>query len=115
MSSNIAVSKSLIRTTRPSSLTKENDSNFCLGLLGWCPCSECNDFAMSSGSVEKVVQPKCVKTAKSVKVSDEDRFLFDIDEEELQKMKDGTCPANTLKNNGWAMHTFETWRTQRNK
>ena len=56
-----------------------------------------------------------MKTTKSVKVSAEDRFVFDIDDEELQKMKDGTCPANTLKNNEWATHTFETWRSQRNK
>ena len=33
----------------------------------------------------------------------------------LQKMKDGMSPANTLKNNEWAMRTFEAWRSQRNK
>ena len=114
MSGNIVVRKSLIRTTKPSSLTKENESNFCLGLLGWCPCSDCTDFVMASRSGKRV-QPKCVETSKSVKVSAEDRFVFDIDDEELQKMKDGTCPVNTKKNNEWAMRTFELWCSQRNK
>ena len=40
---------------------------------------------------------------------------FGIDKEEVQKMKDGICPANTLNNNKWAMCTFETWQTRRNK
>lgn len=114
MSSKVVVSKSLIRTTKPNSLTKENESNFCLGLLGWCPCSECSDFSMSSKS-GNLVQPKCVKKTGSVKLSADDRFVFDIDDEELSKMKEGTCPSNTLKNNEWAMRTFETWRSQRNK
>ena len=46
----VVVSKSLIRTTKPSSLTKENESNFCLGVPGWCPCSNCSEFAMASTS-----------------------------------------------------------------
>ena len=62
MSANIVDGKSLIRTTKPNNLTKQNKSNFCLGLLGRCLCSDCNEFAMSTGSIGKVVQPKCVKT-----------------------------------------------------
>ena len=84
---------------------KNNKRYFCLGLLGWCPCSDCSDFAMSS----KLAQPKCVKNTGSVKCSTEDRFVFDFDDEELSKMKEGTCPSNTLKNNEWVMCTFETW------
>ena len=56
-----------------------------------------------------------MKKTGSVKVSAEDRFVFDINDEELSNMKDGTCPSNTLKNNEWARRTFETWRTERNK
>ena len=41
---------------------------------------------------------KCEKDqSRSVKVSAEDRFVFDIDDEELSNMKDGMCPSNTLK------------------
>ena len=35
------VSKSLIRTTKPN-LSKEQERRFCLGLVGWCPCSDCS-------------------------------------------------------------------------
>ena len=55
------------------------------------------------------------KRGKSAKGRDENRFVFAMDEKELQKMKDGISPANTLKNNEWAMRTFEAWRSQRNK
>ena len=80
MSREVVVSKSLIRTTKPSSLAKENNDDFCLGLLGWCPCSECSDFSMASKSGEIVEPTKSVKTSGSVKVSAEDRFTFDIDD-----------------------------------
>ena len=106
MNNEVIVSKSLIRTTKPSSLTKENDSDFCLGLLGWCLCSECSDFSMASKSGQ-LVQPKSVKKTGSVKVSAEDRFVFDINDKELSNMKNVTCPSNTLKNNEWARQTFE--------
>ena len=71
MSVNVIVSESLIRTTKPTTLTKENESNFCLGFPGWCPCSNYNDlddFTIASTS-GKLGQPKKT-TTKSVKVSD---------------------------------------------
>ena len=92
--------------TKPSSLTKENDGDFCLGLMGWCPCSECSDFSMASKSGQ-LVEP--LKKTGSVKVSAKDRVVFDIDDEELSNMKNGMCPSNMLKNNEWTRRTFETW------
>ena len=107
MNDEVIVSKSLIRTTKPSSLTKENNSDFCLGLLGWCLCSEYSDFSMASKSGE-LVQLKSVKKTGSVKVNAEDCSVFDINDDKLSNMKDGICASNMLKNNGWARQIFET-------
>ena len=34
--------------------------------------------------------------------------------DELSKLKEGDCSANTLKNNMWALKLFEEWRVTRN-
>ena len=60
MNDKVIVCKSLIRMTKPSSLMKGNDSDFSLGLSGWCPCSKCSDFSMASKSGQ-LVQLKSVK------------------------------------------------------
>jgi len=173
---NVIVSKSLIVNKRLASLTKENESDFCLGLVGWCPCSDCSDFEMQSVKAGKSVQKKrcggkiteghcssdmCDEVLELKKMkpdsvcplntlkpisglpmrnvetqlvksntsqlekkqktdiganrSTEERFSFDMDDEELKDMKGDWCPANTLKNNEWAMRNFETWRSARNK
>ena len=46
-----------------------------------------------------------------------DRFSFDTTVDELEKLMEGECPANTAKNNEcqWAYNNFESWRTARNK
>ena len=44
-----------------------------------------------------------------------DRFSFDTTVDELEKLMEGECPANTAKNNEWAYNNFESWRTVRNK
>ena len=69
MSHEVVVSKSLIQMTKPNSLTKENDSDFCLGLLGWCSCSEYSDFSMASKSGHIVEAAKSVKMSGSAKVT----------------------------------------------
>ena len=53
MNDKVTVGKSLIQMTKPSSLTKD-DSDFSLGLLGWCPCSKCSNFSMASKSGQLV-------------------------------------------------------------
>ena len=65
----------------------------------------------------------CMATAKSVlpdqkkaaKNHEDSRFSFDVTMEELDAFKEGDCPTNTLKNTEWALKTFESWRTARNK
>ena len=52
---------------------------------------------------------------KTVKNHDDSRFSFDVTIEELDAFKEGDCPTNTLKNTEWALKTFESWRTTRNK
>lgn len=54
--------------------------------------------------VKKLVQAKGMKTRRNVKVSAKDFFMFDIDDEELKMIKDGTYPSNMLKNNVQAGH-----------
>ena len=44
-----------------------------------------------------------------------DRFSFNITVDELEKLMEVECPANTAKNNEQAYNTFESWRTARNK
>jgi len=43
------------------------------------------------------------------------RFSFEVTSDELDKLKEGECPANALKINMWALKTFEEWRVTRNK
>ena len=38
------------------------------------------------------------------------QFTFEVTPDELSKLKEGGCPANTVKNNTWALKTFEEWR-----
>ena len=42
------------------------------------------------------------------------RFMFDVKIDDLDKMKEGYCPPNTVKNNAWALKTFEEWQVARN-
>ena len=60
--------------------------------------------------------PKHVAQSGQKKVKDnDDRFSFDVTMEELDAFKEGDCPANTVKSTDWAVRTFESWRTVRNK
>ena len=44
----------------------------------------------------------------------EERFSFNIGEDDLETFKKGECPANTTKSTEWAMKNFELWRIARN-
>ena len=44
-----------------------------------------------------------------------DRFPFDTTIDELEKLMEGKCSANTAKNTDWAYKNFESWRTARNQ
>ena len=45
----------------------------------------------------------------------DNRFSFDVTIEELDAFKEGDCPSNIVKNTEWAVRTFESWRTARNR
>lgn len=47
-------------------------------------------------------------------VDSDQRFMFEVTTDDLNKLKEGHCPANTAKNNAWALKTFEEWRIARN-
>ena len=51
---------------------------------------------------------------KAIKGDVSQWFTFEVTPDELSKLKEGDCPANTLKNNVWALKTFEEWRVTRN-
>lgn len=44
----------------------------------------------------------------------EERFSFNICEDDLETFKKGECPANTAKSTEWAMKNFELWHIARN-
>ena len=44
----------------------------------------------------------------------EERFSFNIGEDDLETFKKGECPANTTKSTEWAMKNFELWCIARN-
>ena len=58
------VSSSLIRTMPRLPLSSEDKQNFCLGLVGWCPCDDCQ-----SGEKSVTSESTSVKTVtKSLKL-----------------------------------------------
>ena len=45
----------------------------------------------------------------------DDRYLFDVIFDDLTRLKEGECPANTEKNTEWVNKNFESWRSARNQ
>ena len=69
----------------------------------------------SNGDSENLSSKKPPKnTGKAEKVGVEERFSFDIGEDDFESFKKGECPANTAKSTEWAMKNFEMWRIARN-
>ena len=52
---------------------------------------------------------------KAEKENFDDCFPFDTTVDELEKLMEGECLANTAKNTDWAHNNFESWRTTRNR
>ena len=125
------------------------EEDFCLGIPGWCPCSNCASFSLDASSHLEAgsVETQCSKSSKwkriegceAIKtthkecnnnqtISDninkpeieagkeniDDRFPFDTTIDQLEKLMEGECLANTGKNTDWAYKNFESWRTTRN-
>ena len=124
------MSSSLIRMNPHVLLSSEYRKAFCLGLPDWCPCDDCS-------KVESVEEP--VKSSTTLKLDDKKPLKLkhnknrcsneltkseslepcskepkvDADQritnDDLNKLKENNCPANTLKNNMWALKTFKEW------
>ena len=117
------VSESLLVTPSDSSMP---DSNFCLGLLDWCLCcirkSKMYDDARVADQPQssKSLKLKRPHVSQSIEISIEkaeesnDRFSFETTIEELESFKEIQYPENTVKNNEWALRSFESWRAARN-
>ena len=54
------------------------------------------------------------KNSKKGDKTDE-RYLFDVTFDDLNKFKEGECSANTEKNTEWAIRNFESWQSARNR
>ena len=54
------------------------------------------------------------KPQKSAAALPEERFSFNIGEDDLETFKKGECPANTTKSTEWAIKNFESWGIARN-
>ena len=116
---------------------------FCLGIPGWCPCSDCANFLLDTsprleaGNVEtqcnKSLKRKWIEGCEAIKTTQQeynnnqtisndinkleievgkenidDRFPFDTTIDELEKLMEGECLANTAKNTDWAHKNFES-------
>ena len=131
------VSTSLIRTTPHIPLSSEDKKNFWLGMVGWCPCDNCQSVAekpveesVTNGvkTMTKSLKLKCKQDSaneltkgnslepcnNAIKGDVSQQFTFKVTPDELSKLKEGDCPANTLKNNVWTLKTFEEWWVRRN-
>ena len=121
------MSSCLIRTNPRVLLSSEYGKAFCLGLPDWCLCDDCSKVESVEEPVKshttlklddkKPLKPKhnknrCKLTkselleprSKEPKVDADQRFTFEMNDD-LNKLKEGNCPANTLKNNVWALKT----------
>ena len=135
------VSSSLIRVSPRVPLSSEDGRKFCLGLPGWCPCDDCSTVESVDESVKSDEKSKDIRKSKKkslklkrnkrscnevtngeslepynkeLKVDGNQRFIFDLTSDDLNTLKGGNCPANMVKNNMWALKTFEEWRVARN-
>ena len=61
--------------------------------------------------------PESIITMDNSKESDgkDDRYLFDVTNDDLVRFKEGECAANTENNTKWAIKNFESWRLARNQ
>ena len=131
------VSTSLIRMAPHIILLSEDKKNLCLGMVGWCPCDDCESVAekldeesVTNGikTVPKSLKLKCKQNSaneltkgdsfepcnKATKGDISQWFIFKVVHGELSKLKEGDCSASTLKNNVWALKMFEEWWVTRN-
>ena len=133
------VSTSLIRTMLRIPLSSEDKKNFCLGMVGWClcTCDDCQSVAKKPVKESLINGIKVVTKSlklkhkqdraneltkadslepcnKAIKGDVSQQFTFKMMPDELSKLKEGDCSANILKNNVWALKTFEEWRVTRN-
>ena len=66
-----------------------------------------------SSNQENGEKSKADNSKKSDKT--DERYLFDVTFDDLNKFKEGECPANTEKNTEWVIRNFESWQSARNK
>jgi len=106
-------------------LSSEEQKWFCLSIADWCPCDDCQsdesmvekpaeESAVTNGKKALKLKPKTkvttgkplepsTKMMESVEPSNKkrsdvsQRFSFEVTSDELEKLKEGECSANTLK------------------
>ena len=93
----------LEKATDSAKPTKDNP--FSIGMEDWFTDSDSEDFQA----------PKAKKARKSSSSSrDKSQRFAMVTEEEAKKSAKGVVPANTAKNDQWALNTFKAWLSERN-
>ena len=118
------VSKSILECGK--SVLAQEQQDFCLGLPGWCLCSDCSPGGMDQARCKKALSLKRKREVSLIAVEDsgepsektkkhnDERFDFNVTSEDLSKFMEGEIPANTEKSITWAVRNFEEWRKSRN-
>ena len=91
------VSTSLIRKAAKPDVLSSHYHSFCLAIPQWCSCCIKIDESRKLLSL-KQAHGHPVKENEKKQKENTDRFLFDIDADDLSKYKEGSCPHNTEKN-----------------
>lgn len=72
---------------------------------------------LSGNEIEEVarhsMEPTTTSIGESSTATNAGRFAPAVSDEELNKIKNSSKPANTLRRNDWALRVFERWRINR--
>ena len=120
---NTCVSESLLWKGEKKVLALSEQRRFCLGLPGWCPCTDCSSELLLPMASKDPRKPLSLKRKEPTATTREepppkkgsDRFSFDVTVDDLEGFMEDSCPENTMKSTEWALRNFETWRLARNQ
>ena len=106
------VSKSILERGK-SVLTQQEQRDFCLGLPGWCLCSDYSPGGMDQARCKKALSLKRKREVSLIAVEDsgepsektkkhnDECFDFSVTSEDLSKFMEGEIPANTEKSTSY--------------
>ena len=107
---------SAANATITTNIPSEDKSAFTAGSTGIIEQGTAESRQRTSFSLSLVAPWKTSSFRRGFResVGVEERFSFDIGEDDFESLKKGKCPANTARSTEWAMKNFEMWRIARN-